>query len=49
VKPGAAAATEEKLRRLVYRLNLDARDAELWLGMARQIGWKLGCGRDPRR
>jgi TrmH family RNA methyltransferase len=49
VKPRAAAATEEKLRRLVYRLNLDARDAELWLGMARQIGWKLGCGRDPRR
>ena len=48
VKPSAASATEEKLRRLVHRLDLDARDAELWLGMLRQIVWKLGCGQSPR-
>ena len=29
------------LRRLVRRLNLPARDAEVWLGMLRQIVWKL--------
>ena len=32
-------------RRMVRRLNLDARDAEVWLGMLRQIAWKLGT--DP--
>jgi TrmH family RNA methyltransferase len=35
------AATEEKVRRLVRRMNLRGRDAELWLGMLRQILWKL--------
>jgi len=42
VQPRSAAATEEKLRRMVRRLNLDARDAEVWLGMLRQVAWKLG-------
>jgi len=42
VKPRVAAATEEKLRRMVRRLNLSDADAELWLGMLRQIQWKLG-------
>ena len=41
VKPSAAASTHEKLRRLVRRLNMEAGDAELWLGMLRQIVWKL--------
>lgn len=35
------AAKEEKVRRLVRRLNLSAADAEVWLGMLRQIVWKL--------
>ncbi len=35
------SATEEKVRRLVRRMNLNSRDAELWLGMLRQILWKL--------
>ena len=35
------AAKEEKLRRMVRRLNLSADDAEVWLGMLRQIEWKL--------
>lgn len=34
-------STETKTRRLVRRLNLPAHDAEVWLGMLRQIQWKL--------
>lgn len=41
VNPSAAASAEGKARRLVRRLNLPARDAEVWLGMLRQILWKL--------
>ena len=43
VKPRAANVTEEKLRRLVRRMNLSDADAEVWLGMLRQIEWKLGA------
>jgi tRNA/rRNA methyltransferase len=43
VKPRTAAA-EEKLRRLVRRMELNANDAEVMLGMVRQIAWKLGAG-----
>lgn len=42
VKPQAMAA-EEKLRRLVRRMELNADDAAVWLGMLRQIAWKLGA------
>lgn len=41
VSPGPAASAEQKLRRMVLRLNLAAGDAEVWLGMLRQIIWKL--------
>jgi TrmH family RNA methyltransferase len=41
VKPRTAASTEEKLRRLVRRLQLPAQDTEVWMGMLRQIVWKL--------
>ncbi len=41
VKPRAVAA-EEKLRRLVRRLELNADDAAVLLGMMRQMAWKLG-------
>jgi TrmH family RNA methyltransferase len=43
VKPRTAAATEEKLRRLVRRMKFNANDAELWLGMLRQVAWKLAA------
>ena len=46
IKPRAASA-EEKLRRLVRRLNLNMRDAAVLSGMLRQIDWKLRNG-DPR-
>lgn len=35
------ASTRRKIRRLVRRLQLEAHDAEVWLGMLRQIRWKL--------
>jgi TrmH family RNA methyltransferase len=41
VKPRIVAA-EEKLRRLVRRMELNANDAEVLLGMLRQVAWKLG-------
>ena len=47
LKTGASALAEEKARRLVRRLNLPARDAEAWLGMWRQIVWKLRRGKEP--
>jgi tRNA/rRNA methyltransferase len=34
-------STRLKIRRLVRRLSLNAHDAEVWLGMLRQILWKL--------
>jgi len=43
VKPRAAAATEENLRRMVRRMELNANDTDMWLGMLRQMAWKLGA------
>jgi TrmH family RNA methyltransferase len=40
-----SGSTEAKIRRLVRRLNLPAHDAQVWLGMIRQIEWKLTRGR----
>jgi TrmH family RNA methyltransferase len=41
VNPIAVASTEERVRRMVRRLNLSSKDAELWLGMLRQMLWKI--------
>jgi TrmH family RNA methyltransferase len=41
VKPRTEASTEEKVRRLVRRLSLQSGDVELWLGMLRQMLWKI--------
>ena len=46
--PATTAATEEKVRRMIRRMNFTSRDAELWLGMLRQILWKLRAGQDGR-
>jgi tRNA/rRNA methyltransferase len=40
--PRTAASTEAKIRRLLRRLDLKERDIEVWLGIYRQILWKLG-------
>ena len=39
--PDRGAPSEEKLRRLLLRLNLSPQDAIAWLGVLRQIAWKL--------
>ena len=36
-----STGADAKIRRLVRRLDLGAHDAEVWLGMIRQIQWKL--------
>lgn len=47
--PGAEPLAEEKVRRLVRRLSLPVDDAEIWLGMLRQMIWKMRSGQDPSR
>ena len=42
-----AASTREKVRRLVRRLDISAKDAPVLMGMLRQILWKLGGGSEP--
>ena len=41
LKPGATSSAEEKVRRLVRRLCIPAEDADTWMGMLRQILWKV--------
>ncbi len=41
VNPVTSASTEEKIRRLVRRLDLAQRDAPVLMGMLRQVLWKL--------
>jgi tRNA C32,U32 (ribose-2'-O)-methylase TrmJ len=38
------ADVDERIRRLVRRLKLPARDSDLWLGILRQILWKIKSG-----
>jgi TrmH family RNA methyltransferase len=40
-----AASTDEKVRRLVRRLRMPARDVQVWLGVLRQIMWKMRSGK----
>jgi TrmH family RNA methyltransferase len=42
VAPRGKALAEEKLRRMLRRFDLDATDAEVFLGMMRKIAWKVG-------
>jgi TrmH family RNA methyltransferase len=46
MKPGAEAATEEKLRKLLRRMNLSSEDAETWTGMLAKM--QLRPRRDRR-
>jgi len=41
MNPVVASSTENKVRRMVRRLHITAADAAMWLGMLRQILWKL--------
>jgi TrmH family RNA methyltransferase len=40
------AAKEEKIRRMVRRLEFSSADAEVWLGMLRQMTWKMKSSAD---
>jgi len=40
-RPRSGAPVEEKVRRFIWRMNLSSSDAELLLGMLRQILWKI--------
>ena len=42
IKPLTTESARTKVRRLIRRLNLSARDAPVVMGMLRQILWKLG-------
>jgi tRNA C32,U32 (ribose-2'-O)-methylase TrmJ len=44
----SVADAEERIRRLVRRLNLPSRDAEMWTGIMRQIVWKLHATEHPQ-
>jgi tRNA/rRNA methyltransferase len=46
LKSHGSVLAGEKLRRLIRRLRLSATDAEILLGMLRQIVWKLRAGKD---
>ena len=39
---------DAKIRRLVRRMELAGHDAEIWLGMIRQIHWKLTSAGKPQ-
>lgn len=41
INPISVASSEERIRRMVRRLELSSKDAELWLGMYRQMLWKI--------
>jgi tRNA/rRNA methyltransferase len=41
------ADADERIRRLVRRLNLQSRDADMWTGIMRQIVWKLHTTESP--
>ncbi|HKF22392.1 MAG TPA: TrmH family RNA methyltransferase [Candidatus Angelobacter sp.] len=36
-----ASSADERVRRMVRRLDLSSSDAQVWLGMLRQIAWKI--------
>ncbi len=48
IKP-RAVASEEKLRRLIRRMKLIANDADVLVGMMRQVAWKLHDNEKPNR
>ena len=41
------ADSDDRIRRLVRRLHLQQRDAVIWLGMLRQMLWKMNHGEHP--
>jgi tRNA C32,U32 (ribose-2'-O)-methylase TrmJ len=46
LKTRSAESTEQKVRRMFRRHGLTTADAEFWLGMLRQIVWRMEIGKD---
>lgn len=44
-----ASSTGDKIRRLVRRLELSSHDTEIWMGMLRQILWRIDSESDKLR
>ena len=42
LNPVVSASAENKVRRMLRRMDIGARDVPMWLGIFRQILWKLG-------
>jgi tRNA C32,U32 (ribose-2'-O)-methylase TrmJ len=49
INPKTGQLAEEKLRRMIRRMHLEAADAEVLLGMLHKISWKLGHSSNTRR
>ncbi len=49
LKRRIVADSDERIRRLIRRLNLQQRDAVIWQGMLRQMLWKMNSGKEPNR
>jgi TrmH family RNA methyltransferase len=47
LKRRVVADSDERIRRLIRRLNLQQRDAVIWQGMLRQMLWKMNSGKEP--
>jgi tRNA/rRNA methyltransferase len=47
--PGPAASNERKIRRLLRRMELSPVDVEVWLGVLRQIAWKMESAKGAAR
>lgn len=45
LNPVVAESTDNKVRRMVRRMDISARDVSMWLGILRQILWKLGSSK----
>ncbi|HET8547972.1 MAG TPA: TrmH family RNA methyltransferase, partial [Bryobacteraceae bacterium] len=39
--PVTANSSELKIRRMIARMNLTEADVQIWLGIIRQVGWRL--------
>lgn len=45
IQPGSESSCEHKVRRMVRRFGLDPEDAKVFLGMVRQMVWRLRQGK----
>ena len=49
INPKTGRLAEEKLRRMIRRMNVEAADAEVLMGMLHKISWKLNPDKKTRQ